>query len=60
MNKTPTAACWETPMVNEMRLNGRQCALALGFILLGIVLTPRFGNASSASMPDPTIAFRTI
>ena len=41
MDKTPTAAAAETPMVNEMRLNGRQCALALGLILLAVFLAPR-------------------
>jgi lysophospholipase L1-like esterase len=35
----PTLA--ETPMVNEMRLGGRQWLLALGIILLAMVLTPR-------------------
>jgi hypothetical protein len=36
--KTAVAA---TQIMNEMRLNGRQCALALGIILLAVFLTPR-------------------
>jgi lysophospholipase L1-like esterase len=41
MDKTPKRALAETPMVNEMRLNGRQCVLALGIILVAVFLTPR-------------------
>jgi hypothetical protein len=40
MDNTPKAAVTVTQMVNEMRLNGRQCALALGIILLAVFLTP--------------------
>jgi hypothetical protein len=40
MNKPQNAAKTATAMVNEMRLNLRQCLLALGIILLAIVLTP--------------------
>jgi hypothetical protein len=40
MDNTPKKPIVETPMVNEMRLNGRQCALALGLILLAVFLTP--------------------
>ena len=40
MDKTPKKPIVETPMVNEMRLNARQCALALGIILLAVFLTP--------------------
>jgi hypothetical protein len=40
MDKTPNAAGAETRITNEMRLNGRQCALALGIILLTVFLTP--------------------
>jgi lysophospholipase L1-like esterase len=41
MDKTRKAAIAETQMTNEMRLNGGQCALALGIILLTGFLTPR-------------------
>jgi hypothetical protein len=41
MDNTPKASVAEMQMVNEMRLNGRQCALALGIILLVVFLTPR-------------------
>jgi hypothetical protein len=41
MDNTRKAAVSATQIVNEMRLNGRQCALALGIILLAVFLTPR-------------------
>ena len=41
MDKSRKAAVAATQIMNEMRLNGRQCALALGFILLAVFLTPR-------------------
>jgi hypothetical protein len=40
MEQTRKAAVAETQMVNEMRLNLRQCLRALGIILLAVVLTP--------------------
>src|ERR1700728_3918663 len=40
MDKARTAAGTEIQMVNEMRLDVRQCALTLGIILLVIALTP--------------------
>jgi hypothetical protein len=40
MEKTPNAALAATQMVNEMRLNARQCLRALGIVLLVIVFTP--------------------
>src|SRR5665213_346004 len=40
MEKARTTAVADTPMVNEMRLDFRQCALAIGIILLVIALTP--------------------
>jgi len=58
MKKTPKAAIAETPMVNEMRLNARQCALALGILLLAVFLTPwlwkrieRFETGSDYRIP---------
>ena len=44
MHNTPKAPVTQTQMVNEMRLNARQCALALGLILLAIFLTPWLWN----------------
>jgi len=41
MDKKPKAAVAEMQIMNEMRLNGWQCALALGIILLAVFLTPR-------------------
>jgi hypothetical protein len=41
MHNARKTAVAETQMVNEMRLNVRQCALALGLILLAVFLTPR-------------------
>jgi hypothetical protein len=41
MEKTAPPPIPETQTVNEMRLTGRQCSLALGLILLVILLTPR-------------------
>ncbi len=40
MEKARTTAVANAPMVNEMRLDFRQCALAVGIILLIIALTP--------------------
>src|SRR5271163_3336875 len=40
MDTTRTTTVAETPTVNEMRLNLRQCLLALGIILLVVSLTP--------------------
>jgi hypothetical protein len=41
MEKTPNAAVAATQMVNEMRLDARQCLVAAGIVLLAVVLTPR-------------------
>jgi phosphoribosylformylglycinamidine synthase len=41
MDNARTAAVAETKMVNAMRLNARQCALAFGIVLLAVLLTPR-------------------
>ncbi|ERR1700722_2417600 len=41
MDKSRKAAVAATQIMNEMRLNGRQCALALGLIVLAVFLTPR-------------------
>jgi hypothetical protein len=40
MDTTPNAAAAPTKMVNEMRLNAGQCALAMGLILLAVFLIP--------------------
>jgi len=40
MDKTPKATMAPTQMVNEMRLNARQCALAMGLLLLTVFLIP--------------------
>jgi len=42
MDKPLSSAIGEIKIVNEVRLNVRQWALALGFILLVVLLTPRF------------------
>jgi len=41
MEKTNTPAIADTPMVNEMRLNARQCAFSLVLLLAVLFLTPR-------------------
>ena len=41
MNPAPKSALPETPMVNTLRLGGRQWLLALGLILVVLSLTPR-------------------
>src|SRR5271154_490 len=53
MDSTRTAAVAETQMVNAMRLNGRQCLLTLGILLLAVFLTPRLWKSVERFDPGP-------